>query len=72
MSRYSVIPIDGNVLLDVLSESGAGPISFDYAIGVSMNVRECCTSLERDENERRTRTRARTRMWCSVVIINPQ
>lgn len=55
MSRHSIISIDGNVLLDVLSESGAEPVSFDYAIGASVNVREYCTSLERGENERRTR-----------------
>jgi len=69
---YSVISTDGNILLDALSENGVEPVSFDYAIGASMNVRECCTSLERGENERRTRASVWTRMWCSVVIINPQ
>lgn len=56
----------------VLSKSGAKPVSFDYAIGTSVNVRVAQDGAKREGEESTERKRVRGLAWCSVVIINPQ
>lgn len=66
------LSVDGNILLNVLFENGTEPVSFDYAIGASVNVSVAQAwrgARTRGEHERVPH--AWTCMWCSVVIINP-